>query len=92
MVSRAAAPRLRQHVLGYCGYEEETVGFTRRRELPSGEVIVIIGFGPELETTYPGQAPGRVATLRTFVAGLHGMVPRGTRSGSALRWWRGRAR
>ena len=71
MVSQAAAPRLRQHVLGYCGYEEETVGFTRRRELPSGEVIVIIGFGPKLETTYPGQAPDRVAKHRSFVAGLH---------------------
>jgi AraC-like DNA-binding protein len=71
MVSQAAAPRLRQHVLGYCGYEEETVGFTRRRELPSGEVIVIIGFGPKLRTTYPDLAPDRIATHRSFVAGLH---------------------
>ena len=71
MVSRSPAPRLRQHVLGYCGYEEETVGFTRRRELPSGEVVVIIGFGPELETTYPSLAPGRAATHRSFVAGMH---------------------
>jgi AraC-like DNA-binding protein len=65
------APRLARHVLGYCGYEEETVGFTRRRELPSGEVIVIIGFGSELETTYPQRTPGRVARVRSFVAGLH---------------------
>jgi hypothetical protein len=71
MVSRPAAARLRPHVLGYCGYEEETVGFTRRRELPSGEVILIIGFGPKLETTYPGLAPDRAATHRSFVAGLH---------------------
>jgi AraC-like DNA-binding protein len=66
-----AAPRLRRYVLGYCGYEEETVGFTRRRELPSGEVILIIGFGPELRTTYPALAPGRETTTRSFVAGLH---------------------
>jgi AraC-like DNA-binding protein len=71
MVSESAAPRLRQHVLGYCGYEEETVGFTRRRELPSGEVVLIVGFGPELRTTYPQLAPGRAATHRSFVAGLH---------------------
>ena len=71
MVSQAAAPRLRRHVLGYCSYEEETVGFTRRRELPSGEVILIVGFGPRLKTTYPDLAPDRVATHRSFVAGLH---------------------
>lgn len=71
MVSQPAAPRLGQHVLGYCGYEEQTVGFTRRRELPSGEVVVIIGFGPKIETTYPEKAPGRVLTHRSFVAGLH---------------------
>lgn len=71
MVSQAAAPRLRRHVLGYCGYEEETVGFTRRRELPSGEVVLIIGFGPTLETNYPQRAPDHTSTHRSFVAGVH---------------------
>jgi AraC-like DNA-binding protein len=71
MVSRPAAPRLRRYVLGYCGYEEETVGFTRRRELPSGEVILIIGFGPRLRTTYPALSLDRDATTRSFVAGVH---------------------
>jgi AraC-like DNA-binding protein len=71
MVSQAAAPRLRRHVLGYCGYEEETVGFNRRRELPSGAVILIIGFGPKLKTTYPDLTPSRFVTHRSFVAGLH---------------------
>ena len=71
MIGRAPAPRLARHVLGYCGYDEHTVGFKRRRELPSGEVVLIIGFGAELETTYPDRAPGRVARVRSFVAGLH---------------------
>jgi AraC-like DNA-binding protein len=71
MVSRAATPRLRRHVVGYQGYEEETRGFTRRREVPSGEVILIVGFGPRLQTTYPDLAPNRVTTHRSFVAGLH---------------------
>jgi AraC-like DNA-binding protein len=71
MVSQASAPRLRRHVLGYCGYQEETVGFTRRRELPSGEVVLIIGFGPELETSYPHLGPDRAFTNRSFVAGIH---------------------
>ncbi|MEX2193942.1 MAG: AraC family transcriptional regulator [Thermoleophilaceae bacterium] len=71
MVSRGPSERLRQQVRGYCGYEEETTGFTRRRELPSGEVVVIIGFGPKLRTTYPGLAHDRVLTHRSFVAGLH---------------------
>jgi AraC-like DNA-binding protein len=70
-IPRAPAPRLARHVLGYCAYEEETVGFTRRRELPSGEVIVIIGFGPALETTYPKRAPELRVRARSFVAGLH---------------------
>ncbi|MGH2800722.1 MAG: helix-turn-helix domain-containing protein [Thermoleophilaceae bacterium] len=70
-VSRSAASRLGQHVLGYCGYEEVTVGFSRRRELPAGEVVLIIGFGPKLETSYPHRAPDRVAHHRSFVAGLH---------------------
>lgn len=69
MVSREPAPRLRRHVLGYCGYEEETVGFTTRRELPSGEVVMILGFGPEIETRYPHL--GRAVTNRSFVAGMH---------------------
>lgn len=71
MVSRPPAERLRRHVLGYCGYEEETRSFTRRRELPSGEVVVILGFGPELEMTYPGDVSGRGTKARSFVAGLH---------------------
>jgi AraC-like DNA-binding protein len=71
MVSRRAAPRLRPHVVGYCGYEEETVGFTRRRELPSGEVIMIFGFGAKLRTTYPHLPPDRALAHRSFVAGLH---------------------
>lgn len=71
MVSRAPTPRLARHVLGYCGYEEETVGFTSRRELPSGEVVVIIGFGPKIETTYPKLAPRHGGTHRSFVAGMH---------------------
>lgn len=70
-VSQAATPRLRRHVLGYCGYEEETVGFTRRRELPSGEVVLIVGFGPKVETSYPQVAHGRSSTHRSFVAGVH---------------------
>ena len=43
--------------------------FTRRRELPSGEVVLIIGFGPKLETTYPRLAPDRGSMHRSFVAG-----------------------
>ena len=69
MVSRRAAPRLRRYVLGYCGYEEETPGFNVRRELPSGEVVMILGFGPKLTMRYP-DSPEPVASHRSFVAGL----------------------
>jgi hypothetical protein len=70
--ARPPRPRLRRHV-------EEPVAFTSRRELPSGEVIAIIGLGPELETTYPDR---RSAGHRSFVAGLYD-TPYGSREYSA---------
>jgi AraC-like DNA-binding protein len=66
MVSRPAAPALRAHVLGYCGYEERTRGFNVRRELPSGEVVMILGFGPAIGM----RSGGRLESHRSFVAGL----------------------
>jgi AraC-like DNA-binding protein len=41
----APDPRLRAHVLGYCGYDERTASFVRRRELPSDRVVAIVNLG-----------------------------------------------
>ena len=63
LVRRAPHPRLGAHIRGYCGYVENTSRPLRRRELPSGDVVVILGFGPSI----------RVDDRRrsSFVAGLH---------------------
>jgi AraC-like DNA-binding protein len=47
LVRRAAADGLRNHVTGYWGFEERTVGTMRRREGPGGDVVVILSFGNE---------------------------------------------
>ena len=45
---REAAPALRPHVLGYCGYREWGSAGFRRLETPSAEVHVILSFGPRI--------------------------------------------
>jgi AraC-like DNA-binding protein len=62
MVRRAAPDALRPHVLGYLGYHEWTPGPFRRLEVPSGEVHVIVSFGPEVRVPAP---------IRSFVAAPH---------------------
>ena len=64
MVRREPDPRLRAHVDSYCGYVERGARPLRRRELPSGEVVLILGFGPHI------RVDGSPRT--SFVAGLHG--------------------
>jgi AraC-like DNA-binding protein len=64
MARRGPAARLQAHVESYCGYVERGTSPLRRRELPSGEVVVVLGFGPPIRVD---------GTPRTsFVAGLHG--------------------
>jgi AraC-like DNA-binding protein len=64
MVRRVPHPRLGAHVRGYCGYVESVRRPLRRRELPSGDVVVVLGFGPSIRVD---ERP-----LSSFVAGLHG--------------------
>jgi AraC-like DNA-binding protein len=62
-------PELAAHVRGYSGYFESSSQLVRRRELPSGEVALIISLGPHWRLVDPGTG-GAISTLRTFVAGL----------------------
>jgi AraC-like DNA-binding protein len=62
MIHRAAPEALRPHVLGYLGYHEWTGAPFRRLEVPSGEVHVIVSFGPEVRAPAP---------VRSFVAAPH---------------------
>src|SRR5919202_2651252 len=62
MVHRAAPEALRPHVLGYLGYREWLPQPFRRLEVPSGEVHVIVRFGPAVRVPAP---------VRSFVAAPH---------------------
>jgi AraC-like DNA-binding protein len=65
IVPAAPHPTLRRHVRRYCGYGERTTHPVRRRELPGGDVTMIVSLGPELRLLEP-----RPATHTSFVAGL----------------------
>ena len=62
-------PELALHIRRYNGYFESSSQRVRRRELPSGEVALIISLGPQWSSIDPvtGAPTG---TLRTFIAGL----------------------
>jgi len=72
MTWRSAAPHLQDHVRRYCGYVEDGRPL-RRRELPSGDVTLIVSLGPTirlrgLEQDGPGERHA------SFVAGLDDAV------------------
>jgi AraC-like DNA-binding protein len=62
-------PELALLVRGYNGYFESSSRPVRRRELPSGEVALIISLGPQWRLIDPATGAS-AGTLRTFVAGL----------------------
>jgi len=64
-------PRLRPHVMGYCGYSESGSGLIRRVQVPSPGVGLIVGFGPPVQIAYPRHPAGSMAHATSFVAGLH---------------------
>jgi len=69
MVRAAAHPRLHGYVRRYCAYVERTGEPLRRRELPSGDVELILNLGAPLQVVdprRPGEQGGRRAS---FVAG-----------------------
>ena len=68
MVLAEPDPRLRPHVRSYCGYEEETVAFSRRRELATPQAVLIVGFGPPIEVSFPRL--GESVSATAFVSGL----------------------
>jgi AraC-like DNA-binding protein len=70
MVHAAPDPRLADHVLRYCSYDERTTSFVRRRELPSARVVLIVNLGEPIRVTAPGRAEWSEQDVG-FVAGLH---------------------
>lgn len=68
MVTRDARPGLRGHVRTYTGYVERTSRPLARREVPSGDVTLILS--PDTELRLP-HGSGGVSRHRSFLAGLH---------------------
>lgn len=71
IVSRPPEPALRPYVRDYAGYVENIAGVLRRRELPSGDVIVIVNLGAPLSVGHPRDTTLALGAGQGFVAGLH---------------------
>jgi len=88
MVDRAPPAALRPHVLGYLGYREWLPQPFRRLEVPSGEVHVIVSFGPRVRVPAPVRsfvaAPHSEHTIVDFDAEQHGVEIRLTPIGARL--------
>jgi AraC-like DNA-binding protein len=67
MVHAAPDPRLGGYVLDYCAYDERTSSFTRRRELPSDRVVMIVNLGAPIRVLTDGWSDQPVG----FFAGMH---------------------
>jgi AraC-like DNA-binding protein len=87
-VRRAAPPALLPHVLGYLGYRESLPRGFRRLEVPSGEVHVIVSFGPAVRVPAPVRsfvaAPHTEHTIVDFEPEQHGLEIRLTPIGAHL--------
>ena len=62
-------PELALHIRRYNGYFESSSQRVRRRELPAGEVALIISLGPQWRAIDPVTGAS-IGMLRTFIAGL----------------------
>ena len=68
MVLGDPAPGLCPHVRSYWGYAEETVAFSRQRELATAHAVLIVGFPPPIEVSFPRL--GNSVRATAFVSGL----------------------
>jgi AraC-like DNA-binding protein len=68
MVLAPPARSLWPYVRSYCGYDEETTAFSRRRELATTQPVLIVGFDAPIEVSFPDL--GEKARAAAFVAGV----------------------
>jgi AraC-like DNA-binding protein len=71
MATRAAPAPLRGFVRNYTGYDEWTAAPLRRREVPSGDVTLILSPDTELTLPDPSAPDGPPLRRVSFLAGLH---------------------
>lgn len=69
-VYRQPHPRLRPHVLRYCGYDEQTRSFTRRLEAAGVEVPLIVNLGPPVGVRLSSE-PDFTDFAAGFLGGMH---------------------
>jgi AraC-like DNA-binding protein len=71
IASRAPDPRLAADVRRYNAYRESGTRFSRRRELPSGNVTLIVNLGSPLSVDHPEDTRSVFGPGAGFIAGLH---------------------
>ena len=69
LAHRNPHPGLRADIRSYAGYAETGTRAIRRREMPSGDVVLIINLGPPYRIINGGA--GAPVVRHSFVAGLH---------------------
>jgi len=69
MIRSDPHPGLRTHVSDYCGYVEQSAAPLRRRELPTGEVVLVFSFGDPLRLLDSGDPAAPGTLLTSFVSG-----------------------
>jgi AraC-like DNA-binding protein len=70
LASRDPDPRLRGWVLGYLGVDSR-IHFFRERHMPSGEIILIVNFGPPLWDLDRSSGVRTAEHRAGFIVGLH---------------------
>ncbi|MQA01094.1 MAG: helix-turn-helix domain-containing protein [Dehalococcoidia bacterium] len=71
VASRPPAERLRDEVLRYQGYAEQSAGVARRRHYPLAAIPLIITLGPPLAVASDGGRPETAVAHDAFIAGIH---------------------
>jgi AraC-like DNA-binding protein len=74
LVSRRPHPALRAHIRRYAGYTEAGTGPVRRREPISGDVVLIIAWGPPMRIAWPLEPRDPGGVWDSFLVGMHAPV------------------
>ena len=67
----APSPDLAAYVVGYWGYADTSMQVMQRRKAPTGNVTLIINFGPPFRLTDSRHSDVTLEPRHSFIAGLH---------------------
>jgi AraC-like DNA-binding protein len=74
LVCRTPHPALRAHIRRYSGYAEDGTAPVRRREPISGDVVLIVSWGPPMRFEWPLDPRDTAETWDSFLVGMHAPV------------------